>query len=1289
MLCLIICLLVLAPQVSLAASFPSFLEVAESREVNLYSSVTINCTIEEGQFLYWMHNNALNITDSTPGYILTGTLLTIANFTYEYSGEYRCAAGSIMSSEADETTIALSRITIITTFTQREFLHNEPEDYTSYLIDTRIGTSETTVKGRELAPFQCNLSRPIYRAVRPFLSWEVEEPNGNVYEITKSGDKDYNFRIQFDNIAFLQMHFIEDYQNLTRVRCIATNPNEPSEKIYSRWATLSISDDDFVEPDNYDPLIQKPLPQTYDENLNEGVVVPCAKSSGNLSVTLGWRISGDVNRYYQGSLDPARPDADFVGYNNMWLNLTNGNLLGHVVSCFTFIGNRVFLARTMIVTRPNITLTNNEISYSIPALLDSSISLNIDDGALAQWWMNGSSLVSGGQFSIFENGTLYISDITFSSGGIYQVDTINNFEISLITYHVQVVVGGYVTGITDDLTASVGSNVTLTCEASSIPESITYSWRLNGVTLSDGGKYSGTNTSTLSIASISEREVGEYECYPTNEYGNRNTSSTKLSVIGSLEINGIDSQNISNFAPPVSSGYTISPNNSRIILTDSGDLITDPLSPQDTGTYTFTSTDHGGATLTITVNVYAPAYVISISDPQTVSSGSSVTINVTVGGTPDDFTYQWFRNGILIAGETDSTLTIPSISTTDIGIYTCTPNNSRGSTNSSSTIISVTSSLSINGVGMQNISNFAPPVSSGYTISPNNSRIILTDSGDLITDPLSPQDTGTYTFTSADHGGATLAITVDVYAPAYVISISDPQTVSSGSSVTINVTVGGTPDDFTYQWFRNGILIAGETDSTLTIPSISTTDIGIYTCTPNNSRGSTNSSSTIISVTSSLTLFGMRSQLISNFAPPVSSGYTISPKNSRIILTESGDLITDPLSPQDTGTYTFTSADHGGATLTISITVIGSTIEISVGERVVIPCHTFDASEFRWLKDGAVIPGENGSSLVLSNVSYVNIGRYQCIAVDDDGNSTSSPSFQINVNDSKTLVWLTPLRELVFPPASEAYNCTPSAPFNVTSTGHLVTTGLSMHHSRNYSCYNKDINGTLILELIVEGLPPLVPEIQIVKFSSRDSQYIYVEWNNVATPLRPVSSYTFNWRVTFKSGTVDKRQLNAEFNTISTTNNYHYVSFRRGEIFAFTVSAANEAGSSSPSQEKIFDVDGELGTPGGTERQESLHAWIIALIVILVLICCICCLCCLICLCCLWGRRRKRDYNAEEQEKRHATELEEYRKKGEEEGEDESDEESSQSEGSIKDPEDEPEEGEQEGPAPDQNSNSE
>ena len=87
----------------------------------------------------------------------------------------------------------------------------------------------------------------------------------------------------------------------------------------------------------------------------------------------------------------------------------------------------------------------------------------------------------------------------------------------------------------------------------------------------------------------------------------------------------------------------------------------------------------------------APAYIISITDSQTVSSGSSVTISVVAGGIPNVFTYQWYRNGVAITGETGSTLTISSISTTDVGIYSCTPNNSGGTTNSSSTTISVTS----------------------------------------------------------------------------------------------------------------------------------------------------------------------------------------------------------------------------------------------------------------------------------------------------------------------------------------------------------------------------------------------------------------------------------------------------------------------------------------------------------------------------------------------------------------------------------------------------------------------
>lgn len=218
-----------------------------------------------------------------------------------------------------------------------------------------------------------------------------------------------------------------------------------------------------------------------------------------------------------------------------------------------------------------------------------------------------------------------------------------------------------------------------------------------------------------------------------------------------------------------------------------------------------------------------------------------------------------------------------------------------------------------------------------------------------------------------------------------------------------------------------------------------------------------------------------------------------------------------------------------------------------------------------------------------------------------------------------------------FPPASEAYNCTPHpAPFNVTSSGHLVTNGLTLQDSMLYSCYNKDIDGVLRIDLLVQGLPPLSPKITTVKFSDRNAQYIYVEWTNVATSSRPVQRYTLNWKLDQKGSTVDKRQFDAENHTISTTNNYHYVSYSRGDVFTFTVYASNEAGRSALSPESIFNVDNPTTEPITNER---LGAWIIVLIVILILLCCICCICCFICLCCLCARRRRRDYPAEEKGK--------------------------------------------------------
>ena len=47
-----------------------------------------------------------------------------------------------------------------------------------------------------------------------------------------------------------------------------------------------------------------------------------------------WRLLSDVVIFYNViNLRPTRPDAAFVGYTNMWLNLTNNNLVGDTVFC--------------------------------------------------------------------------------------------------------------------------------------------------------------------------------------------------------------------------------------------------------------------------------------------------------------------------------------------------------------------------------------------------------------------------------------------------------------------------------------------------------------------------------------------------------------------------------------------------------------------------------------------------------------------------------------------------------------------------------------------------------------------------------------------------------------------------------------------------------------------------------------------------------------------------------------------------------------------------------------------
>ena len=91
-------------------------------------------------------------------------------------------------------------------------------------------------------------------------------------------------------------------------------------------------------------------------------------------------------------------------------------------------------------------------------------------------------------------------------------------------------------------------------------------------------------------------------------------------------------------------------------------------------------------------------------------------------------------------------------------------------------------------------------------------------------------------------------------ASAYITSSSGDVTTDAGSNVILTVTASGDPDDITYVWKKDGIIIPGETSNSLILNDVSPFNIGQYECIPSNSVGSHNSSIIQVDVECKLTL---------------------------------------------------------------------------------------------------------------------------------------------------------------------------------------------------------------------------------------------------------------------------------------------------------------------------------------------------------------------------------------------------------------------------------------------------
>ena len=110
----------------------------------------------------------------------------------------------------------------------------------------------------------------------------------------------------------------------------------------------------------------------------------------------------------------------------------------------------------------------------------------------------------------------------------------------------------------------------------------------------------------------------------------------------------------------------------------------------DTTTVTWTATDINGLSSTCMFDVVVTQTPAITADPvsQAVCLNGSVTFNTTASGTPNP-TFQWYKDGVEITGETGTTLTINSLAETDAGSYTVEVSNDCGTAISAPAVLTV------------------------------------------------------------------------------------------------------------------------------------------------------------------------------------------------------------------------------------------------------------------------------------------------------------------------------------------------------------------------------------------------------------------------------------------------------------------------------------------------------------------------------------------------------------------------------------------------------------------------
>lgn len=501
----------------------------------------------------------------------------------------------------------------------------------------------------------------------------------------------------------------------------------------------------------------------------------------------------------------------------------------------------------------------------------------------------------------------------------------------------------------------------------------------------------------------------------------------------------------------------------------------------DTGTYHVKVTNVAGTVtspdFTVTVNPLA-APVLSGPSSTTVDTGNSFWLSAWVNNS-SGVTFQWYKDGVAIAGATSSSYSVNSATASDAGAYTIKATNSAGTTTSAVATVTVRPAVAPSGVSITTgpitasvnesfnlyaSSNGTSPLS--YQWRKDGVNIVGATSSSYYKSGVTVNDSGTYSVVVTNSvGSATSSGTVVSVTSAQAPIITRHPTsvaVYPGSYVSLSVSASGT-GQLAYEWKKDGVSIPGATWSYFTVTSSATTaDAGSYTVVVTGSQGSVTSQPAVVTV-----------------MPAVAPTITVQPASTSIQPGQSLSLnVTATGRPYPTYQWkkdgvaiagatnsnysksNAASSDSASYTVAVSntagsVTSAAATVTVGVAVPPEITSHPASASllpgeyfsglsvgvpwsmaytvTYQWYRNGVEIPNATNSTYSISGAQPAHVGTYKVVVTNASGSTTS--------NESEITVDLTSARPVItYTPGGSAVAGGNSAYLNISLAPNLGTT---------------------------------------------------------------------------------------------------------------------------------------------------------------------------------------------------------------------------------------------------------